>query len=100
MLPQSAQYLLPSGFSKPQFGHLTIPNLATGGTLRLWPQFPQNFWPSGLSAPQLGHFMTLVQRIGCPLIWSYLHKSRSRIGLHINHRCPVGRSPRSSQMAE
>ena len=57
MLPQLAQYLLPSGFSKPQFGHLSTPNRAADGTFRLWPQLPQNFWPSVLSAPQLGHFM-------------------------------------------
>lgn len=60
MLPQSAQNLLPSGLSKPQFGHFTRPNLALGGSPRLIPQPPQNLWPSGFSKPHFGHFISIT----------------------------------------
>ena len=46
--PQSAQNLLPGGFSAPH---------AAQRTGRGVPQSPQNFFPSRLAAPQLGHSM-------------------------------------------
>jgi hypothetical protein len=47
-LPQSAQNLLPAGFSAPHAVHRTGRGV---------PHLPQNFIPSGLAAPQLGHSM-------------------------------------------
>lgn len=55
MLPQSAQYLLPSALANPQFGHFSTPVLCRGGPLMLAPHSPQNLVPSGFLAPQLGH---------------------------------------------
>ena len=46
--PQSAQNVLPGGFSAPH---------ALQRTGRAVPQSPQNFFPSRLAAPQLGHSM-------------------------------------------
>ena len=46
--PQSAQNLLPGGFSALH---------ATQRTGSGVPHVPQNFFPSGFAAPQLGHSM-------------------------------------------
>jgi hypothetical protein len=46
--PQSAQNLLPGGFSAPHAMQRTGSGV---------PHLPQNFLPSGLAAPQLGHSM-------------------------------------------